>query len=81
LGHLAKSIHGYYLVYRNFDNEMKTNGWFVKYDAGSDKFGEQVSRIDSGDSTSLEDAQAFCEKNALDVERALHGGAGPPEPP
>jgi hypothetical protein len=21
LGHLAKSIHGYYLVYRNFDNE------------------------------------------------------------
>jgi hypothetical protein len=25
LGHLAKSIHGYYLVYRNFDNEMKTN--------------------------------------------------------
>jgi hypothetical protein len=49
---------------------MKTNGWFVKYDSGSDKFGEQVSRIDSGDSTSLEDAQAFCEKNALDVERA-----------
>jgi hypothetical protein len=28
LGHLAKSIHGYYLVYRNFDNEMKTNRWF-----------------------------------------------------
>jgi hypothetical protein len=24
IGHLAKSIHGYYLVYRNFDNEMKT---------------------------------------------------------
>ena len=46
LGHLAKSIHGYYLVYRNFDNEMKTNCWFVKYDAGSDKFGEQVSRIE-----------------------------------
>jgi hypothetical protein len=32
-GHLAKSIHGYYLVYRNFDNE-----------SGSDRFGEQVSR-------------------------------------
>jgi hypothetical protein len=30
---------------------------------------------------SLEDAQAFCEKNALDVERALHGGAGAPENP
>jgi hypothetical protein len=25
LGHLAKSIHGYYLGYRNFDNEMKTS--------------------------------------------------------
>ena len=32
LGHLAKSIHGYYLVYRNFDNEMKTNRWFAKYE-------------------------------------------------
>jgi hypothetical protein len=32
LGHLAKSVHGYYLVYRNFDNEMKTNRWFTKYD-------------------------------------------------
>ena len=29
LGHLAKSIHGYYVVYRNFDNEMKTNRWFA----------------------------------------------------
>ena len=25
----------------------------------------------------LEDAQAFCEKNALDVEEALRGGAVP----
>ena len=32
LGHLAKSIHGYYLVYRNFDNEMKGNRWFAKYE-------------------------------------------------
>jgi hypothetical protein len=32
LGHLAKSIHGYYFVYRNFDNEMKTNRWFAKYE-------------------------------------------------
>jgi hypothetical protein len=34
---------------------------------------EQVSRIDLRGFDSLEDAQAFCEKNALDVERALHG--------
>ena len=40
LGHLAKSIHGYYLVYRNFDNEMKTNRWFATYETGSDRFGE-----------------------------------------
>jgi hypothetical protein len=64
LGHLAKSIHGYYLVYRNFDNEMKTNRWFAKYETGSDRFG---------------DAQAFCEKNAQDVERALHDGTRPQE--
>jgi hypothetical protein len=28
-----------------------------------------------------EDAQAFCEKNALDVELALRGGAGLPKTP
>ena len=76
LGHLAKSIDGYYLVYRNFDTEMKTNRWFAKYETVSDRFGEQVSRIEFWRFDSLEDAQAFCEKNALDVERALHGGAG-----
>jgi hypothetical protein len=71
----------YYLVYRNFDNEMKTNRWFAKYETGSDRFGEQVSWIEFQGFDSLEDAQAFCEKNALDVERALHGGARPPEAP
>jgi hypothetical protein len=81
VGHLAKSIHGYYLVYRNFDNEMKTNRWFAKYETGSDRFGEQVSRIEFQGFNSLEDAQAFCAKNALDVERALHGGTRPPEAP
>jgi hypothetical protein len=81
VGHLAKSIHGYYLVYRHFDNEMKTNRWFAKYETGSDRFGEQVSRIEFQGFNSLEDAQAFCAKNALDVERALHGGTRPPETP
>jgi hypothetical protein len=79
LGHLAKSIHGYYLVYRNFDNERKTNRWFAKYETGSDRFGEQVSWVEFQGFDNLEDAQAFCEKNARDVEQALHGGAGPPE--
>jgi hypothetical protein len=55
-------------VYRNFDNEMKTNRWFAKYETGSDRFGEQVSRFELQGFDSLEDAQAFCEKNALDVE-------------
>jgi hypothetical protein len=44
--------------------------WFAKYETGSDRFGEQVSRIEFQGSDSLEDAQAFCEKNALDVDRA-----------
>jgi hypothetical protein len=81
VGHLAKSIHGYYLVYRNFDNETKTNRWFAKYETGSDRFGEQVSRVEFQGFDGLEDAQAFCEKNALDVERALHGGTRPSEAP
>ena len=62
LRHLAKSFHGYYLVYRNFDNEMKTNRWFAKYETGSNRFEEQVSRIEFRGFDKLEEAQAFCEK-------------------
>ena len=80
-GHLAKSIHGYYLVYRNFDNEMKTNRWFAQYETGSDRFGQQVSRTEFQGFDSLEDAQAFCDKDALDVERALHDDARSLETP
>jgi hypothetical protein len=68
-------------VYRNFDNEMKRTAGSPKYETGSDRFGEQVSRIEFQGFDRLEDAQAFCEKNALDVERALHGDAGAPEAP
>jgi hypothetical protein len=81
VGHLAKSIHGYYLVYRNFDNEMKTNRWFAKYETESDRFGEQVSQIEFQGFDRLEDTQAFCQKHALDVEQALHGDAESPEAP
>ena len=41
----------------------------------------RLSRIEFQGFDSLEDAQAFYEKNALDVERALHGGTRPPETP
>jgi len=40
-----------------------------------------VSRIEFQGFDRLEDAQAFCEKDALDVERALHGGHETPEAP
>jgi hypothetical protein len=40
LGHLAKSIHGYYLVYRNFDNEMKPTAGSSNMRLESDRFGE-----------------------------------------
>jgi hypothetical protein len=60
---------------------MKTNGWFAKYETGSDRFGEQVSRNEFPGFDNLEDAKAFCEKNPLDVERALRGDAGAPESP
>ena len=61
-GHLAKSIHGYYLVYRTFDNEMKTNRWFAKYETSSDRFGEEVSRIEFQGFDRREDARAFARK-------------------
>jgi hypothetical protein len=32
-------------VSRNFDNEIKTNRWFAKYETGSDRFGEQVAGL------------------------------------
>jgi hypothetical protein len=54
---------------------MKTNRWFAKYETGSNR-----SRIEFRGFDKLEEAQAFCEKNALDVERALHD-AKPPETP
>jgi hypothetical protein len=81
LGLLAKSIHGYYLVYRNFDREVKAIRWFAEYETGSNRFGEQVSRTEFQRFDNLEDAQAFCEKNALDVEQALRGAAVPSETP
>jgi hypothetical protein len=56
---------------------MKTNRWFAKYETGSNRFGEQVSRIDFQGFDKLEEAQAFCEKKALDVERALHDAEPP----
>jgi hypothetical protein len=61
-GHLAKSIRGYYLVYRNFDNERKTIRWFAKYEPGSYGCGEQVSRIECRDSTLLKKRRFFARK-------------------
>jgi hypothetical protein len=60
---------------------MKTNRWFAKYETESDRLEEELSRIEFQGFDNLEDAQAFCEKKAVDVERTLHGGAVPPETP
>jgi hypothetical protein len=70
-GHLAKCKHGYYFVYRKFDHELGSYRWFVKYERGADKFGEQgqlTGNINGYDS--LEDAQAYSDQNAEDVERS-----------
>jgi hypothetical protein len=61
---------------RQRDENESLVRWFAKYETGSDRFGEQVSRNEFQGFDSLEDAQAFCEKNALDVERTLRGDAG-----
>ena len=76
-GLLGKSKGGHYFIYKNFDPEARSSRWFGNYN----KFGEHRGLIIFSGFDSLEDAQAFCEKNALDVERALHGGAEPPEAP
>jgi hypothetical protein len=44
------------LAVQNFDNEMKTNRWFAKYETGPDRFGEQVNRIEFQGFDRLEDA-------------------------
>ena len=82
--HSAEAAGGRYEVaLSNSDSSMRswTKRWFANYETGSDRFGEQVSRIEFQGFDSLEDAQAFCEKNELDVEPALHGGTRPPETP
>ena len=71
-GHLAKCQHGYYFVCQEFDHEMGSDRWFVKYEAGADKFGEQghlTGNIHGFDS--LEDAKADSEKDAEEVGRHL----------
>jgi hypothetical protein len=73
-GLLAESKHGYYIVEREFHHEFGGHRWFVKYEAdnGGGAFREQ------GDPTglphgyqSLEDAQAFSEQNAHEIDQAL----------
>ena len=61
-GPLRRASTGYYLAYRNFDNEMKTNRWFAKYETSSDRFGEEVSRIEFQGFDRREDARAFARK-------------------
>jgi len=63
-GQLAKSNHGFYLAYQNLDLELKTVGWFAKYEGRSENFLKQGEWIDFQFFDSLEDAQAFCEKHA-----------------
>jgi hypothetical protein len=70
-GYLGKSRFGHYFVYRNFDLETRLNRWFAKYEAGVDSFGEQGQLIYSHGFGSREDAQASCEKHALEVEERL----------
>jgi hypothetical protein len=63
-GYLAKSSHGLYLVYRNFDPEVGSTRWFAKYET-TEMFEQSTSRaLDLQRFDSLEQAQAFCEKHA-----------------
>ena len=62
-GYLAKPSHGYYLVRKKYDPEMKSNLWFAQYEA-KEMFDRPVTTIDLQGFDSLEQAQAACEKHA-----------------
>jgi hypothetical protein len=71
-GYLAKSGHGYYFVYRQFDHEERSDRWFTEYEGGVGKYREQGHLTGKPHGfDSIEDAKAFCEKDARDLESML----------
>jgi hypothetical protein len=71
-GYLLKSNHGYHFVYLQFDEEQRADRWFIEYEAGGHAFEENeiLTGNVSGFQT-FEEAQAYCESDAKDVERHL----------
>ena len=67
-GNFAKSIHGYYLTYQNFDIELGVVRWFASFEGRSDKSREEVNSINFHGFDSLQDAQAICETHAQAFE-------------
>jgi hypothetical protein len=63
-GHLAKSDHGFYMVYQNLDLALGCVRWFAKYQGHSDDFSKREDWIDFQFFDSLEAAQAHCEMHA-----------------
>jgi hypothetical protein len=71
-GYLLKSNHGYYFAYLQFDEEKRADRWFTEYEAGGHVFGEEGNLTGNmhGFHT-FEEARAYCEKDAEDLERML----------
>ena len=71
-GHLAACSHGYYFIYRKFDEEVRFERWFTEYEAGAGRFGEYGYPTGQAHGfESLEDARAICEKQAKEEEQML----------
>jgi hypothetical protein len=71
-GYLGKGSHGYYFVYLQFDEEERADRWFTEYEAGADAFGENgilTGKVHGFET--FEKAQAYCEKDAQDLENFL----------
>jgi hypothetical protein len=71
-GYLLKCSHGYYFVYLAFDEEEGADRWFTEYESGAVLFGENgiLTGKVHGFHT-FEEAHAYCEKDAEDVEKML----------
>ena len=71
-GQLAQCSHGYYFVFQRHHHEAGPNRWFIEYEQGDHEFGDHgmLTGRPHGFDT-LEEAQAYAEKNAEDTEKDL----------
>ena len=64
-------IHGFYIIYRTFDDELGRSRWFVEYESGADRSENRNPTGNAEGYESFEIAQVYCEKDAQELECML----------